>query len=438
MEARQHSLKRFSVTKCSIVRLAVIVITLTFCSVDAQGKNNGDHLSAGGVLSGDSADYLQSGDGRYRLVMQADCNLVLYKNHHVIWTPHTNGRGSHCQAEMQGDGNFVVYSYRGGRKTPLWYSQTNGHGGSYVIAQNDGNLVVYQGRAALWNSGTRLPEPSSQPVSGHPAVLNPGESLLGAQNDYLQAPGPGTNITLRMQPDCNLVLYQGTAVLWASYTQGKDTECTAIMQLDGNLVIYDGGGAPQWDSQTNGRNGASLHVDQGYAAIYFGNQQVWSSEARTTGPTGPSGAPCTPSSSQPCPCAVLDCSGGPSPFPSFPPPPSPPPPPSLPPGFLSGNSRLLEHLVRGDSCCIGFVCREATVVEDHVCVLPATRDQVQRDNAAAASRRQPEVAPMVLTLVGRVMSRRGATSTDHVFVTKEVRQQTASENSMAVLRRVSK
>ena len=54
---------------------------------------------------------------------------------------------------MQTDGNFVVYT---GANQAVWASGTQGNPGSYVLIQNDGNLVVYKGNQPLWNSGTDL------------------------------------------------------------------------------------------------------------------------------------------------------------------------------------------------------------------------------------------------------------------------------------------
>lgn len=93
---------------------------------------------------------LSSCDGRFRLVMQGDGNLVLYQGGRALWHTSTNGRGGH-QAVMQGDGNFVLYT---AGSAPLFHTHTNGRPGSYLALQNDGNLVVYQGGTARWNSGT--------------------------------------------------------------------------------------------------------------------------------------------------------------------------------------------------------------------------------------------------------------------------------------------
>jgi len=55
-------------------------------------------------------------------------------------------------AIMQRDGNFVIYDETG---TPIWATNTAGHPGASLWVQNDGNLVVYDPvRRPLWASHT--------------------------------------------------------------------------------------------------------------------------------------------------------------------------------------------------------------------------------------------------------------------------------------------
>jgi hypothetical protein len=94
---------------------------------------------------------ITSSNGRYRLVMQADGNFVLYRTSdgRPLWAANTMGSGKF--AIMQADGNLVVYNLA---NQALWASGTNGRPGSYLVMQNDGNLVVYQPNVAVWATGT--------------------------------------------------------------------------------------------------------------------------------------------------------------------------------------------------------------------------------------------------------------------------------------------
>ena len=97
--------------------------------------------------------FLQSGDGRFKMVVQGDGNLVIYQSDQPIWASNTGGKGSPgFKLAIQSDGNVVMY----GRNAPIWASNTNGVGtGSYtLVMQNDGNLVLYDQNAPIWASGT--------------------------------------------------------------------------------------------------------------------------------------------------------------------------------------------------------------------------------------------------------------------------------------------
>ena len=99
-----------------------------------------------GLSAGES---LKSCDGRFKLSMQKDGNLVLYGPPGALWSSKTNGTPANW-AVMQKDGNFVVYN----GTTAYWDTKTNQHPGAYLFVQNDGDMVVYQGSTALWSTGT--------------------------------------------------------------------------------------------------------------------------------------------------------------------------------------------------------------------------------------------------------------------------------------------
>jgi hypothetical protein len=91
-------------------------------------------------------------DGRLRVVLQSDGNLVLYNQANAaLWATNTNG-ASVWDLEMQSDGNLVVYDvYR----KPLWASNTGNNPGAILVVQNDGNVVIYDASGhALWDTKT--------------------------------------------------------------------------------------------------------------------------------------------------------------------------------------------------------------------------------------------------------------------------------------------
>lgn len=52
---------------------------------------------------------------------------------------------------MQGDGNLVIYDKA---DNPIWASGTPRHYDAHLIVQNDGNVVICNGRKPIWATGT--------------------------------------------------------------------------------------------------------------------------------------------------------------------------------------------------------------------------------------------------------------------------------------------
>lgn len=94
---------------------------------------------------------LISPDGRYKLIMQGDGNLVLYSPNRPIWWTGTGGKPVNLFA-VQGDGNLVLYD---AQFRPYWYTNTQGRGAKILALQNDGNLVLYDALfRPIWNTQT--------------------------------------------------------------------------------------------------------------------------------------------------------------------------------------------------------------------------------------------------------------------------------------------
>jgi surface antigen len=212
----------------------------------------GDSLRAGWTLT--PGAFLLSSDRQYRLVMQGDGNLVLYKGPTALWSSGTDGyAGAH--AVMQGDGNLVVYDGAVAR----WNSNTNGFDGAFLALQDDSNLVIYGDGHPLWDRGSGF--------MGH--LLRAGWSLKSGA--FLIS--PNHQYRLVMQTDGNLVLYQGASALWSSGTDGN-AGAHAVMQTDGNLVVYAGAVA-KWQSNSDGFNGASLVLQDDSNLVIYQGSAVW-------------------------------------------------------------------------------------------------------------------------------------------------------------------
>jgi LysM repeat protein len=82
-------------------------------------------------------DALTSQNGRYRLELQSDGNLVLTAPTGLAWDSDTRGKGT-ATAELQTDGNFVLYTQRGDTLSAI-AKRFYGHAGEYrrIAAANN-------------------------------------------------------------------------------------------------------------------------------------------------------------------------------------------------------------------------------------------------------------------------------------------------------------
>lgn len=125
-----------------------------------------DTLDTNQVLTAGSE--LRSPSG-YRLVMQGDGNLVVYRPDGGVQAA-TNRFAYDAGAYlvMQGDGNLVEYYNQGpSSRKVVWASGSRGSG-AYLVMQDDGNAVVYRRnsngtRTAIWASNSLIPPPPPNP-----------------------------------------------------------------------------------------------------------------------------------------------------------------------------------------------------------------------------------------------------------------------------------
>ncbi|MBJ6141774.1 matrixin family metalloprotease [Hymenobacter sp. BT559] len=121
----------------------------TFIGQTYPFSSTRDCLYEGQLLNVDES--LVSSNGRYRLLLQADGNLVIYNgSNRGIWNSGTWGKNIR-KAIMQADGNFVLYD---NNSVSRFSTNTWNPVGSYMMMQPDGNLVIYQRGQARWSSNT--------------------------------------------------------------------------------------------------------------------------------------------------------------------------------------------------------------------------------------------------------------------------------------------
>jgi len=210
---------------------------------------------------------IMSNDSHTVLHFSFDGSLEVWQNYKKVWSSNTNGSGAN-RLLNQPDGNLVLYK----NSSPIWSTATQGVGGN-LIAQPDGNVVLYNNNIPVWNSATSTVNqegiPNSVLISND--VIFPGQVLQSADGYY----------RLVAQNDGNLVLYTPTRNIWSSNTFMKkfnklilqgDGNFVAydglwfptwnsgtfssgakklVLQDDGNVVLYNKNMQPVWSSGTH-------------------------------------------------------------------------------------------------------------------------------------------------------------------------------------------
>ncbi|MFC3688191.1 hypothetical protein [Aquipuribacter hungaricus] len=254
-----------------------------------------------------ATNYGTVGSGAMAIVMQDDRNLVVYAcdNRPVLSLSSpvlptlVPGQallsGDSLLSEdgstlvMQGDGNLVLY--QGGQARFQSGTNSPANAGADAVLQPDGNLVVVAGSRVVFESGTGTAGPGARttlrladgafrilrhpgngtevPVYGSAwatAAVAPGQTLLHGES---RRSADGRSV-LRFQVDGNLVLYRDGQPTFRTGTQGTGA-VVAAMQSDGNLVLYRPSAAgPEvvFQTRTAGNPGAQLVItDDGSTVV---------------------------------------------------------------------------------------------------------------------------------------------------------------------------
>lgn len=148
-----------------------------------SAKSGADSLQACECLERDQ--YLQSPNGRIRLVMQGDGNLVVYLindgQYSPLWASGTTGYRAPFKAVLQVDGNLKLLGDDGGDR---WSSGSRGLGASLKV-QDDGNVVMYSEGKVIWATNTR--DATNDPK---PDPVKPGENKLWVQKAAVSSRTP--------------------------------------------------------------------------------------------------------------------------------------------------------------------------------------------------------------------------------------------------------
>ena len=115
----------------------------------ASVKTWTDTLGYGQSLLASSAQSIYSANGLYRVIMQADGNLVMYNSSGTaLWNSgtHVSSGGSLYFTTMQTDCNLVVYNTTGSPRVAKWNSDTSGKGSTCnAIVTTTGHFQIFLG-----------------------------------------------------------------------------------------------------------------------------------------------------------------------------------------------------------------------------------------------------------------------------------------------------
>lgn len=208
-------------------------------------------------------EFLQSPNGRYKMILDDRFNLKIYEDGNPIWAadksvPYTENTELNTHKGesyvLQGAYSLYIADFYNKR---TWSTKSSRNvdytkpGRTVGQLQDDGNYVIVR-YEALWSSN---PDLALVPEATSVLAMNPGFRMTQGQ-EYKVGP-----ITFIFQSDGNLVSYdQGMNPVWNSGTVGQGADL-AVMQEDGNFVIYNSAQSRAvWNSQTSGNPGAYAMV----------------------------------------------------------------------------------------------------------------------------------------------------------------------------------
>ena len=135
---------------------SVVLLFLAFSlfATSSKGSSRLDYLCPGDSI----LEYgtLLSDDRTKLLAVQDDGNMVIYKEagaggFEYIWNTGTTTVNPTPELQFHQNGSLVLYD----GATVLWSMTEASSENDYLILQNDGNLVKYNGSgAAIWSSGS--------------------------------------------------------------------------------------------------------------------------------------------------------------------------------------------------------------------------------------------------------------------------------------------
>ncbi|MBV1806679.1 putidacin L1 family lectin-like bacteriocin [Pseudomonas viridiflava] len=225
--------------------------------------------------------YIVSPNGRYKLLLQEDSNVVLFDGETAVWVaddsqPYSSNLFNRGFVETRfyvSNSIFLEDAQRsrlwtastGRSEEGLWYR-------SHLSVQDDGNIVTLDINALFTTLNTTL-----LPNSDEVFIFPPGMSLEVDKRYTVGA------YSLAFLNDGNLAVFaQDGSVLWNAGVSGLGG-AQAIMQSDGNFVIQAADGVTVWQTNTAGFSGAYAQIQSNGAFVICLGTPLWARSGWTPG-----------------------------------------------------------------------------------------------------------------------------------------------------------
>lgn len=168
--------------------------------------------------------------------------------------------------ELLSDSRLVLQDLDG--RKPVWSTKTQNRGNERTVftLDDDGNITLSADGQEFWRAITR-----QQPPRTIQDRLEGGQILR--RGEFLISQNRKSKLI--MQDDGNFVLYIDSDPAWSSDTQNAEF---VMLQKSGNLVVYSRSSEEQWSAGAHGEGNPSLIMqDDGNAVIYSAGKAIWSS-----------------------------------------------------------------------------------------------------------------------------------------------------------------
>jgi hypothetical protein len=219
--------------------------------------------------------FLLSPNGRFKLLLQVDGNLVIQDNGVTVWVANENQPYTMTTRLRRKDPTAFYVQYgaflEDRVRMRVWLTQnstfTNNDqwNRTHLILQDDGNIVLVDS-LAVWNGTGGIP---LVPGSISSVVFPIGTELVKGQVHQAGAS------KIAFQADGNVAAYgPGGNLVWSTNTQNRGAT-RAVFQADGNFVVYGANNVPLWQSRTAGYPGAVLRLQPNGGVAIVNDNPVW-------------------------------------------------------------------------------------------------------------------------------------------------------------------